>query len=248
MDYDRTSNPVFRDSVFYAQDNQAMAMTIDGVIRKSFITLFLLLAGAAFAWTRSYATVEEIVGKIALFSIGTFVLCFITMFKPDIAKITVPLYAIGEGFVIGAFSWFMQKKYPGIVVQAATGTFGVFAAMLFAYKTGIIRPSEKFAMIIMVATCGIAFIYLANSLMLCFGASGLSIVRGSSNIGIAFSVFVCIIAALNLLLDFEFIVRQSKLGAPEKMEWIAALGLLVTLVWIYLEIVRLLMKLRTRNH
>ncbi|MDR2628672.1 MAG: Bax inhibitor-1/YccA family protein [Puniceicoccales bacterium] len=247
MDYDRTSNPVFRESVFYSQDTQAMAMTVDGVIRKSFIALFLLLAGAAFAWTRSYSTIVEINGKIVLFSIGTAVLYFITMFKPDIAKITVPLYAIGEGFVIGAFSWFMQKGYPGIVVQAATGTFGVFAAMLFMYKTGIIRPSEKFAMIILVATCGIAFIYLVDLLMVSFGASGLSIVQGSSNIGIAFSAVVCVIAALSLLLNFEFIVRQSKMGASEKMEWIAALGLLVTLVWIYLEIVRLLMKLKARN-
>jgi uncharacterized YccA/Bax inhibitor family protein len=245
MNYDRTSNPVFKESVFYPQDSQAM--TVDGVIRKSLIALLLLLAGAAFAWTRSYASAGEINGKIVLFSIGTFVLYLMTMFRPDIAKITVPLYALGEGFIIGAFSWLMQRIYPGIVVQAATGTFGVFVAMLIVYKTGIIRPSEKFATIIMVATFGIAFIYLADLLMAHFGGSGLSIVQGSSNIGIAFSVVVCIIAALGLLLDFEFIVRQSKLGAPEKMEWIAALGLLVTLVWIYLEIVRLLMKLRARS-
>jgi uncharacterized YccA/Bax inhibitor family protein len=247
MDYNRTSNPVFKDSVFYSQDTQSMAMTVDGVIRKSSIALLLLLAGAVFAWTRSYATIEEINGKAILFSLGTFVLYFITMFKPDIAKITVPLYAIGEGFVIGAISWLVQKRYPGIVVQAATGTFGVFAAMLFVYKMGIIRPSEKFAIIIIVATWGIAFIYLANLLMTYLGGSGLSIVRDSSNIGIAFSAVVCIIAALNLLLDFEFIVRQSKMGAPEKMEWIAAFGLLVTLVWIYLSIIRLLMKLKARN-
>jgi uncharacterized YccA/Bax inhibitor family protein len=247
MSDDRISNPVFKDSVFYSQDTQAVAMTIDGVVRKSFIALFLLLAGAAFAWTRSYASIEEINGKIALFSIGTLVLYFITMFKPDIAKITVPLYAIGEGFVIGAFSWFMQKIYPGIVVQAAMGTFGVFAAMLFVYKTGIIRPSEKFAMVVTMVTFGIAFIYLIDLLMAHFGRAGLSIVQDSSNIGIAFSAVVCVIAALNLLLSFEFIVRQSKLGASEKMEWIAALGLLVTLVWIYLEIVRLLMKLKSRD-
>ncbi|MDR0740547.1 MAG: Bax inhibitor-1/YccA family protein [Puniceicoccales bacterium] len=248
MDNDHISTPVFKDSVFYSQDTQAVAMTIGGVIRKSFITLFLLLAGAAFAWTRPYASVDEISGKIALFSIGTLILYFITMFKPDVAKITVPLYAIGEGFVIGAFSWFMQKTYPGVVVQAATGTLGVFAAMLFAYKAGIIRPSEKFAMIITMATLGVVFIYLADLLMARFGGSGLSIVQDSSNIGIAFSAVVCVIAALNLLLDFEFIVRQSKLGAPEKMEWIAALGLLVTLVWIYLEIIRLLLKSKSRSH
>ncbi|MDR0418563.1 MAG: Bax inhibitor-1/YccA family protein [Puniceicoccales bacterium] len=247
MNYDHTSNPVFKESVFCPQDAQAMAMTVDGVIRKSFITLFLLLAGAAFAWTRSYATVEEIGGKIMLFSIGTLVLYFVTMFKPDIAKITVPLYAIGEGFVIGAISWLMQKRYPGIVVQAATGTFGVFAVMLFVYKAGIIRPTEKFATVLFVATAGIAFIYFVSWIMSFFGSPGLSIVHGSSNLSIGFSVVVCIIAALNLLLNFEFIVRQSRLGAPEKLEWIAALGLLVTLIWIYMEILRLLMKLRARN-
>ncbi|MDR2371790.1 MAG: Bax inhibitor-1/YccA family protein [Puniceicoccales bacterium] len=248
MDNDHISNPVFRDSVFYSQDTQAIGMTINGVIRKSFIALLLLLAGAAFAWTRSYTSVAEINGKIMLFSIGTLVLYFITMFKPDIAKITVPLYAIGQGFIIGAASLFAQRIYPGIVVQASAGTFGVFAAMLFVYKTGIIRPSEKFIMVITMATLGVAFIYLADFLMAYFGGSGLSIVRDSSNIGIAFSAVVCIIAALNLLLDFEFIVRQSKLGAPEKMEWIAALGLLVTLVWIYLEIIRLLLKSKSRSH
>ncbi|MDR1906623.1 MAG: Bax inhibitor-1/YccA family protein [Puniceicoccales bacterium] len=247
MNYDHTSNPVFKDNVFYPQDSQALAMTIDGVIRKSFVTLFLLLAGAAFAWTRSYATVEEIGGKIVLFSIGTLVLYFITMFKPDVARITVPLYAIGEGFIIGAISWLAQRRYPGIVVQAATGTFGVFAAMLFAYKTGIIRLTEKFATVLFVATAGVAFIYFASWIMSFFGSPGLSIIHSSSNFSIGFSVVVCIIAALNLLIDFEFITHQSKIGAPEKMEWIAALGLLVTLVWIYMEVLRLLMKLKARN-
>jgi uncharacterized YccA/Bax inhibitor family protein len=224
-----------------------MAMTIDGVIRKSFIALFLLLAGAAFAWTRPYATVEEIGGKIMLFSIGTLVLYFVTMFKPDVAKITVPLYAIGEGFVIGAISWLMQKRYPGIVVQAAAGTFGVLGVMLFVYKTGIIRPTEKFATVLFVVTASISFIYLVSWIMSFFGSPGLSIIHGSSNFSIGFSVFVCIIAALNFLVHFEFIVRQSRLGAPEKLEWIAALGLLITLVWVYMEILRLLMKLRMRN-
>jgi uncharacterized YccA/Bax inhibitor family protein len=246
MNYDHTSNPVFKESVFCPQDDRAMCMTINGVIRKSFIALFLLLAGAAFAWTRSYATIAEIQGKIVLFSVGTFVLFLVTMFKPDIAKVTVPLYALGEGFVLGAISWIAQKSYPGIVIQAAMGTFGVFAAMLFLYKTGMVRPSEKFATIIMAATLGICFIYLADLLLGSFGSPGLSIIRGSSIFSIGFSAVVCVIAALNLLLDFEFIVQQSKRGAPEKMEWIATLGLLVTLIWIYMEILSLLTK-KMRN-
>jgi uncharacterized YccA/Bax inhibitor family protein len=246
MSYDRTSNPVFRDSVFYPQGTQ-VAMTVDGVVRKSFIALFLLLAGAAFAWTRSYATVGEIGGKVMLFSIGTFVLYFVTMLRPDVARITVPLYAIGEGFVVGAISWFTQGYFPGIVVQAATGTFGVLAVMLFMYRAGIIRPTEKFAMVLFAATLGVAFIYFASWIMSFFGSPGLSIINDSSNFSIGFSVFVCIIAALNLLLNFEFIACQSRLGAPEKTEWIAVLGLLVTLVWVYMEVLRLLVKLRSRN-
>jgi uncharacterized YccA/Bax inhibitor family protein len=245
MDYN-TSNPVFKDNVFGMHDANAAAMTVNGVIRKSFLTLFLLLAGAAFAWTRSYASVAEIGGKVVLFSIGTFVLYLITIFNANIARITVPIYALAEGFVIGAISLIFQKNYPGIVVQAVTGTCGVFAAMLIVYRTGLIRPTEKFAMVIFVATLGIAFIYLANFLMQSFGSSSLSIVHGSSNFAIGFSIFVCAIAALHLILDFEFIVRQSRLGAPEKLEWIAALGLLVTLVWLYIEILHLLAKIRNK--
>ncbi|MDR0590600.1 MAG: Bax inhibitor-1/YccA family protein [Puniceicoccales bacterium] len=245
MDYN-TSNPVFRDNVFGVQDTDAAAMTVNGVIKKSFLTLFLLLAGAAFAWTRSYASIAEIGGKVLLFSIGAFVVYLVTIFNPKIARITVPLYALAEGFVIGGVSLIFQKHYPGIVVQAAAGTLGVFGAMLVVYRTGLIRPTEKFATIIFVATLGIAFIYLANFLMQSFGSSGLSIVSSSSPLSIGFSVFVCAIAALHLLLDFEFIVRQSRLGAPEKLEWIATLGLLVTLVWIYVEILHLLAKIKDR--
>jgi uncharacterized YccA/Bax inhibitor family protein len=247
MDYNNTSNPVFRESVFCEHDAQAMAMTVGGVVRKSFITLFLLLMGAAFAWTRSYTSAGEIGGKIALFSIVGLVLYFITIFNVNIAKVTVPLYAIVKGLIIGSISWLAQQYYPGIVVQAITGTFGVFAMMLLVYRAGIIRPNEKFATVLLLATAGVAFIYLADWMMTFFGSSGLSIIHGSSNFSIGFSVIVCAIAALNLLLDFEFIVQQSRVGAPEKLEWVAALGLLVTLIWVYLEILRLLLKLNSRR-
>jgi uncharacterized YccA/Bax inhibitor family protein len=222
-------------------------MTVNGVIRKSFIALFLLLASAAYAWTRPYASGQEIFGKIALFSVISLVLNFVIIFNHNTARITVPLFALAEGFVIGAFSLMMQRRSPGIVVQAVTGTFGVFAAMLCIYKTGIIRPTEKFMIIISAAMLGIFFVYLANFIMVTCGSSGFSIVNGSSNLSIGFSVFVCIIAALNLIINFEFIVRHSKLGAPEKMEWIAAFGLLVTLIWIYLEILNLLRKLNCKR-
>ncbi|MDR3317712.1 MAG: Bax inhibitor-1/YccA family protein [Puniceicoccales bacterium] len=248
MDYNNTSNPVLKETVFNVQDAESMPMTIQGVIRKSFIALLLLLGGAAFAWTRSYTSPEDITSKIALFSILTLVLYFITIFNFNIARFTVPLYAIGEGFIVGSVSWMAQKYYPGIVVQAVTGTFGVFLAMLLIYKAGLIRVNEKFTTVLCVATAGVCFIYLANWILTLFGSSGLSIIHSSSNIGIGFSVVVCIIAALNLLLDFEFVVHQSRTGAPKKLEWIATLGLLVTLIWVYFEILRLLMKLSGRRN
>jgi uncharacterized YccA/Bax inhibitor family protein len=221
-------------------------MTINGVIRKSFIALFLLFLGATFAWTRiqTYASIEEVGGKIILFTIGGLVLYFITMFNQNAARITVPLYALTEGLILGSISCLVEMRYPGIVTQAIVGTFGVFAAMLVIYRSGIIRPNEKFATILTAVGLGICFIYLANWMMSLFGSSGLSIIHSSSTWGIGFSVVVCAVAALYLLLDFEFIVKHSKMGAPEKLEWIATFGLLLTLVWIYVELLRLFAKLR----
>jgi uncharacterized YccA/Bax inhibitor family protein len=222
-------------------------MTINGVIRKSFIALFSLIGSAAFAWTRSYASLQDIINKIILFSIVALVLNFVAIFNHNTAKITVPLYALAKGFVIGSVSLIAQRFYPGIVVQAVTGTIGVFASMLFIYKTGIYRPSAKFTMILSTVILGFFFIYIANFALLCFGFSELPIISSASPMGIAFSVIACIVAALALLLDFEFIVRKSKMGAPEKLEWIATLGLLVTLTWIYFEILRLLAKLYSKR-
>ncbi|MDR2806671.1 MAG: Bax inhibitor-1/YccA family protein [Puniceicoccales bacterium] len=247
MDYSNTSNPVLKDNIFSIQDASSESMTIEGVLRKSLIAFCLLLGGAVFAWTRSYASIGDISGKIALFSIGAIALHFITIFNANIAKITVPLYAFLEGLILGSVSWMAQRYYPGIVIQAVTGTLGVFMAMLVVYRMGIIRPNEKFTMVLFVATAGIGFIYLANWLLSLLGFSGFSMLYGSSNIGIGFSVIVCIVAALNLLVDFEFIVRQSRTGAPQKLEWIATLGLLVTVIWLYFEILRLLMKFSTRR-
>ncbi|MDR1435146.1 MAG: Bax inhibitor-1/YccA family protein [Puniceicoccales bacterium] len=247
MNYDNTSNPILRDSVFDIRDAQTIPMTINGVVRKSFIALSLLLGGAAFAWTRSYTSVQDIAGKIVLFSIVVLALNLVTVFNHNVARITVPLYALAEGLVVGSFSLIMQKFYPGIVVQAVTGTIGVFASMLFIYKTGIYRPSDRFMTILFMASLGFSFIYLANFILSCLGFSGLHIISSSSPLGIAFSAIVCIIAALNLLIDFEFIVRQSKMGAPEKLEWIATLGLLVTVIWIYFEILNLLAKLYSKR-
>ena len=132
-------------------------------------------------------------------------------------------------------------------MQASFGTFGVLGAMLLLYRSGLIKVNEKFASILFLATLGVAFTYLASWVMSLFGGSGFSFITNSSNIGIGFSVVVCIIAALNFLLDFEFIVQRSRMGADKNMEWIASLGLLVTLIWVYLEILRLLAKLRERE-
>lgn len=247
MEYKNTSNPIFQSKVFDVTGVYAERMTIDGVVRNSAILLVLLIGAAAYSWTRPYVSVNEIGAKTAMFSIAAFVVYLVTIFKQSIAKYTVPVYAILEGLVIGSVSMLFEKKYPGIVIQASVGTFGVLGAMLLLYRSGLIKVNEKFASVLFLATLGVGFIYLASWVMSLFGGSGFAFITSSSNVGIGFSVVVCIIAALNFMLDFEFIVQRARLGADKNMEWIASLGLLVTLIWVYLEILRLLAKLRDRE-
>ncbi|MDR0444980.1 MAG: Bax inhibitor-1/YccA family protein [Puniceicoccales bacterium] len=246
MDYNRTSNPVLQERAFEAERVSTELMTISGCVNKTAILLGLVALSAVFAWKTSYASPEGLMEKTMLFGIIAFVIAFITIFKPYIAKITAPLYAIFEGLFLGSISMSINKAYPGIAVQAITLTFGVFSAMLMAYKTQFIRVSEKFTMGLVAATVGIALVYLV-SMLLSLSGHGFSFLHSSSNFSIAFSLFVVAIAALNLVLDFDFVVRQSRRGAPVELEWYAAFGLMVTLVWLYVEILRLLAKLNDRR-
>ena len=179
-------------------------------------------------------------------AIGGLVLALITVFKKEWAGITAPLYAVVEGLFIGAASAIFEARFPGIVLQAVGLTFGTMAALLLAYRSGLIKVTEKFKLGVVAATGGVCLLYLANFALSFFGHS-MGFINGSSGIGIGFSVIVVVIAALNLVLDFDLIESGVKAGAPKYMEWYGAFALVVTLVWLYLELLRLLSKLQSRN-
>ena len=174
--------------------------------------------------------------------------CLATMFKPNWAPITAPVYSLAEGFLLGGISAFVQAQFPGepIVFQALGLTFGTAFVMMVLYQTGTIRVTEKLRSGIMIATGAICLLYLVSFVMRFFGTS-IGFIHDATPIGIAFSVFVVGLAAFNLLLDFDLIDRLSAQGSPKRMEWYGAFALMVTLVWLYIEILRLLSKLNRRD-
>ena len=159
---------------------------------------------------------------------------------------TAPAYALLEGVVLGTFSALLEMRYPGIAIQAVTLTFGVLFALLLAYRSGLVRATENFKLGVFAATGGIAIFYLIEFVLGFFHVQ-FTTINSSSPIGIGFSFVVVIVAALNLVLDFDFIENGARAGAPKYMEWYGAFGLLVTLVWLYFEILRLLSKMRSRQ-
>jgi uncharacterized YccA/Bax inhibitor family protein len=168
------------------------------------------------------------------------------VFKKEWAAFTAPVYALLEGLFLGGFSAIMELRFPGIAIEAVALTFGTCLVMLLAYRSGLIRPTQKFMIGIVAATGGIALVYFA-SMILGFFHIQIPGIFGSGPIGILFSLVVVVIAALNLILDFSVIEDGARMGAPKYMEWYSAFGLMVTLVWLYLEMVRLLAKLRDRR-
>jgi uncharacterized YccA/Bax inhibitor family protein len=233
-------------------------MTVNGTIGKTAVLFALLLLSAAAGWSRTgEPEVVERNGELvynysipALAWVGLFVgvgLVFLLMFKPHLAKYVAPAYAIAEGFFVGALSKMYETFYDGIVVQAAGATIAVFGVMLFLYRARIIKVTERFRTVVVSATIGIMVFYGVCFLIRLFaGSDSVSFLASPSLLGIAFSVFVAGIAALNLALDFDFIERGSKMGLEKGFEWYGAFGLLVTIVWLYLEMLRLLAKLRSR--
>ena len=233
-------------------------MTVNGTIGKTAVLFVLLLASAAVGWqqTGSPEIVErngELVYNYsipALAWVGLFVgigLVFLLMFKPHLAKFIAPVYAIAEGFFVGALSRMYETFYNGIVVQAAGATIAVFGVMLFLYRARIIKVTERFRTIVVSATIGIMVFYGVCFLVRLFAGPGsVSFLASASLLSIGFSVLVAGIAAMNLALDFDFIERGSKMGLEKDFEWYGAFALLVTIVWLYLEMLRLLSKLRSR--
>jgi uncharacterized YccA/Bax inhibitor family protein len=220
-------------------------MTIGGTVNKTAMSLVILFAAAMFVWDRGTQ------GELPMFwvyggFIGGFVVALVTAFKQVWAPYTTPLYAGLEGLALGGISYVFEQYYPGIVAQAIFLTFGTLGALLFAYRSGLIQATENFKLGIFAATGGIGLVYLLSFVLGIFGIN-IPLIHSNGTFGILFSVFVVVIAALNLVLDFDFIEEGAERGAPKYMEWYGAFGLLVTLVWLYLEILRLLMKLQSRD-
>jgi uncharacterized YccA/Bax inhibitor family protein len=223
-------------------------MTVSGTASASMVLFALLLVSAAVGWI---AVAEPQPGVLSFppmafaGAIVGFIAVMVTVFKPMTSHILGPIYAVGQGLFVGALSKMFDATYSGIVVQAVGTTLAVFGVMLFLYRTRILRVTDKFRRIVIGATLGVMVFYLASFVFSMFGAN-VSFLSSSSGVGILFSLFVAGLAAFNLALDFDFIERGEAMGLPRRMEWFAALGLLVTLVWLYLEVLRLLAKLRER--
>jgi uncharacterized YccA/Bax inhibitor family protein len=220
-------------------------MTLAGVINRSILLLLLVAGTAAGVWTyASSQPLSAIYPMVMVGTLGGFVVAMVTTFKRDWAPFTAPVYAVLQGVFIGGISLVMEQQFRGLVLQAVLLTFGVMFALLAAYQSRIIRPSETFKSVIVGATFGIVIVYLISMVLQLFFHTGIPLINGSGPIGIIFSLVVVGIAALNLVLDFDFIENGVASGAPKWMEWYAAFGLTVTLVWLYIEVLRLLAKMR----
>ena len=251
----RSGNPVLNDKTFtrHVDLTGDDRMTLMGTVHKTAFLLILLVAFASITW-KMVMTVNaegQMVAAPGLFgymiggAIGGLIFALITMFKPTWAPVTAPIYAALEGLFIGALSAFAESKFPGIVLQATGLTFGILFALLGAYRSGLIKATENFKLGVAAATGGIFLVYMASFVLGMFGVA-IPFLHDATPIGIGISVFICIIAALNLVLDFDFIENGADNGAPKYMEWLGAFGLMVTLIWLYIEILHLLMKLRSR--
>jgi uncharacterized YccA/Bax inhibitor family protein len=245
----RTSNPALNERAF--QGERAVlgeTMTLQGTVNKTGVLLICAVATAAWTWNlflHSHSQ-QSVMPLAILGGIGGLIVAMVTIFKKEWAGITAPIYALLEGLVLGSISAILELRFPGIAIQAVSLTFGTLVVLLLAYRSGIIAVTEKFRLGVIAATGGIALFYIVEIVLGFFGIH-FTAINGSGAIGIGFSIFVVIIAALNLVLDFDFIETGVRVGAPKYMEWYGAFGLMVTLIWLYFEILRLLSKLRSRE-
>ena len=248
----RTSNPTLNGKTFAVPGRAAFgdAMTVNGTIMKTVILLLCAVLTAGWTWNQFGETKDfgAMGGLMMIGALGGFVLALVTTFKQNWAPVTAPIYALLEGLFLGGASamFEMQPRYHGIAMQAVALTFGTAFCMLMAYRSGLIRATQKFTLGVVAATGGIALFYLVTMVLGLFHVN-VPILYDSSPISIGFSLLVVGIAALNLILDFSLIEQGAANGAPRYMEWYGAFALMVTLVWLYLEILRLLAKLRDRR-
>jgi len=251
----KTSNPALGQNTFSnlaAQPGSLIdvqdRMTLNGTVNKTGILLICSIATAAWTWHMFLPErdITNVAPLMMLGLIGGFIVAMVTTFKKQWSPVTAPIYALLEGLVLGGLSAMLELRYPGIAIQAVSLTFGTLFVLLIAYRSGWIQVTQKFRLGVIAATGGIFVFYMLEMILGFFGVQFMS-VNGNGIIGIGFSLIVVAIAALNLVLDFDFIEQGVQYGAPRYMEWYGAFGIMVTLVWLYLEILRLLSKMRSRN-
>ncbi|MFM7291264.1 MAG: Bax inhibitor-1/YccA family protein [Planctomycetia bacterium] len=256
----RTGNPTLNDKTFEnfgvyrrdmtAEQSPVATMTINGTAQKTMFLLLLAMGAACFTWSKTFTGLEAnpaaampwAIGGLLVGAITGFVICFKHIWAPTLA----PVYALAEGLFLGGISASFEAQYPGIVIQAVAGTFGTLGGLLLAYQSGLIKATENFKLGIVAATGGICLVYLISLIGGFFGFP-VPYIHEAGPIGIGFSLVVVVIAALNLVLDFDFIEHAAERGAPKYLEWYGAFALTVTLVWLYMEILRLLAKMRSRD-
>ncbi len=250
-DTDTRYFPPVSDGPTTPYSSAADRMTLSGTMTATGVLFALLLVGGVMGWTSVNAAPADsnvgtgLPGWFFLAFVAALGLCLFTVFKPHLARITAPLYALAEGLVLGAISHVYDVAYDGIVITAVGATAAVFAAMLFLYATRIIKVTDRMRRMVIGATMGVFALYFVAMIVRLFGGS-VSIIDSASGMSIIISLVVVAIAAFNLTLDFDMIERGARDGAPRYMEWYAAFGLMVTVVWLYLEILRLLSKLQRR--
>ena len=240
----------FQDTVLTDIITHENAMTVKGTLNK-FGFLFLMVLGTSFYSWKEYAEGGNVVPLMWTGAIGGLVVAIVITFKREWSPYLAPLYALLEGLFIGAISamynFAFAEKAPNIIINAVGLTFGVAVAMYLLYSFKIIKATEKFKSVIITATVGIAIFYVIVMVLRMFGFDNMPFLHEGSLLGIGFSLFVVTIAALNLILDFDMIEKGTEMGAPKYMEWYGAFGLMVTIVWLYIEILRLLSKISSRN-
>jgi len=245
----RTANPALNDKVFQGLPGAlGETMTLEGTVNKTGILLLCAVATAAWTWHLAMNPATMPIDYLLLLVglIGGLIFALVTTFKKTWAPVTAPLYALLEGLVLGSLSATLELRYPGIAIESVCLTFGTMFMLLLAYRSGMIKVTQKFRLGVIAATGAIFLFYLMEMLLSFFGIRFAS-VNGSGPLGIGISLVIVGVAALNLVLDFDFIERGVDAGAPKYMEWYGAFGLMVTLVWLYLEMLRLLVKLRGRR-
>ncbi len=245
----RSGNPGLNDSTFTRVPRVGFGeqpMTVAGTVNKSFLLLVVMMVCALWPWSQASAgNIQAVGGLVTLGAIGGFILALIISFKPTTAPYLAVPYAALEGVVLGAISAMFEARYPGIAIEAIGGTFAVSFVMLVLYRTRVIRVTDRLCAVVMGAMFGIVLLYV-GAWILSFFHVVVPFINSGGPLGIAFSVFVIGVAAFMLTLDFDMIERGAAAGAPQYMEWYGAFGLMVTLVWMYVEMLRLLAKLQQR--